>query len=208
MGKLTWCLAIASSAVLIGSFSHAHDLGVIGPSYAILERDLLDVIHERLAQHRHSGRLEEHRRQLAEQARRYVARPAGIRLPRTHTSRTRAVSLAFVTTENITDGGGRILYPAGTRVNPLVFQPLTRTLCFADGDDPDQVAWLHDACGDPGTHKRILVRGDYPAIAAQLAGRLYFDQRGYLVRRFGIQAVPAIVRQKEASLYVEEVPLR
>ena len=208
MGKLIWSLAIASSAVLIGSFSHAHDLGVIGPSYAILERDLLDVIHERLAQHMQSGLLEEERRQLAERSRRYVTRPAGIRLPRTQTYRSRAVSLEFVTTEDIIDGRGKILYPVGTRVNPLVFQPLTKTLCFADGDDPDQVAWLHDSCRDPGTHKRILVRGDYPAIAAQLDGRLYFDQRGYLVHRFGIQAVPAIVRQKEESLYVEELPLR
>lgn len=208
MRKLVWSLAIASSAGLIGSFSQAHDVGVIGPSYAILERDLLDVIHDRLARYRDSGRLDEHRRQLAERARRYLTRPAGIRLPRTRTSRSRAVSLEFVTTEAITDGRGQILYPVGTRVNPLVFQPLTTTLCFADGDDPNQVAWLQDACRDPGTHKRILVRGDYPAIAAQLDGRLYFDQRGTLVHRFGIQAVPAIVRQKEASLYVEEVPLR
>ena len=208
MGKLTWFLAIASSAVLIGSFSHAHDLGVIGPSYAILERDLLDVIHERLAQHRHSGLLDEHRRKLGERARRYITRPVGIRLPRTQTYRSRAVSLEFITTEAIIDGRGTILYPVGTRVNPLVFQPLTKTLCFADGDDPDQVAWLHAACRDPATHKRILVRGDYPTIATQLDGRLYFDQRGYLVHRFGIQAVPAIVRQKEKALYVEEVPLR
>ena len=208
MGKLTWWLAIASSAVLIGSFSHAHDLGVIGPSYAIRERDLLDVIQERLAQHLHDGRLDEHRRQLAERSRRYLTRPAGIRLPRTQTYRSRAVSLEFVTTEAIIDGRGQILYPVGTRVNPLVFQPLTTTLCFADGDDSDQVAWLKDSCRDPGTHKRILVRGDYPAIAAQLDGRLYFDQRGSLVQRFGIQAVPAIVQQKEASLYVEEMPLR
>ena len=197
-------------AGLIGSFSlsHARDLGTIGPSYPIPERNLLDVIRERLRQHVESGLLDQQRRELTERSKRYIARPRGLPLPRTQAYRAYDVSLEFVTTEDITDGSGHVLYPVGTRVNPLVFQSLTKILCFADGDDPDQVKWLLRHCPDPLKHKLILVRGEYPKVAEQLNRRLYFDQRGYLVGRFGIQAVPATVRQKDDRLHVEEIPVR
>lgn len=208
MHKSTWFIAIALSAALIGSSSHARDLGTIGPSYAILERSLLDVIQERLRERMKDGFLEKQRRKLTERSKRYITRPHGIQLPRTEAYRAHTVSLEFVTTENITDGSGRVLYPVGTRVNPLVFQSLTKTLCFVDGDDPDQVAWLNRHCSDSLKYKLILVRGDYPKVAEQLDRRLYFDQRGYLVGRFKIQGLPATVRQKDDMLYVEEFPLR
>lgn len=210
MRRSTLFLMIALLAGLIGSYSlsHARDLGTIGPTYAISERNLLDVIQERLREHRESGLLKKHRKELAERAKRYTSRPQGLPLPRAQTYRTSTVSLEFITTEDITDGRGHVLYPVGTQVNPLVFQSLMKTLCFADGDDPDQVAWLAQHCPDPLKHKLILVRGEYPKVAKQLDRRLYFDQGGYLVGRFGIRAVPATVRQKEHMLYVEEIPIR
>lgn len=208
MHKSTWFIAIALSAALIGSSSHARDLGTIGPSYAIPERNLLDVIQERLKERMKDGFLEKQRRKLTERSKRYITRPRGLPLPRTQTYRAYDVSLEFVTTEDITDGQGHILYPVGTRVNPLVFQSLTKILCFADGDDPDQVKWLNRHCSDPLKHKLILVQGNYPKVTEQLNRRLYFDQRGYLVDRFEIQAVPATVRQKEHILHVEEIPVR
>jgi conjugal transfer pilus assembly protein TraW len=36
---------------------------------------------------------------------------------------------------------------------------------------------------------------------------VYFDQDGYLTSRFGIKAVPAIVRQKGKALEVAETPV-
>lgn len=207
MHKSTWFIGIALSAALIGSSSHGRDLGAIGPSYAIPERNILEVIRERLQERMKDGFLEKQRRKLAERSKRYITRPRGLPLPRTQTYRAYDVSLEFVTTEDITDGHGHVLYPAGTRVNPLVFQSLTKILCFADGDDPDQVRWLNRHCPDPLKHKLILVRGNYPNVAEQLGRRLYFDQHGYLAGRFGLRTVPATVRQKEQVLYVEEIPI-
>lgn len=54
----------------------------------------------------------------------------------------------------------------------------------------------------------ILVSGDFLAVTEQIGMRLYFDQRGYLVERFGIQAVPAVIRQSGKVLYVEEFPIK
>lgn len=209
MRKSTWFLGSAFLAGLIASsnLGHARDLGAIGPSYGIRERDLIEVIHERLATYRDSGLLDQHRQELTARSRHSLNRPRGVQLPRTDTYRERRIDLTFTTKQDITDQKGHVLYPAGTRVNPLHYQSLTTILCFADGDDPEQVTWLAATCADPLRTKLILVRGNYTAIAAQLGRRLYFDQHAHLVQRLDIQALPAIVRQKETALYVEEYPL-
>ena len=110
--------------------------------------------------------------------------------------------------KDITDADGKILFKAGTKVNPLEVKPLTKTLCFIDGDDPEQVTWLETYCGKDARNKLILVNGDYLAVTEKTGMRLYFDQRGYLVERFGIKAVPAVIRQSGKVLYVEEFPVK
>lgn len=195
--------------VLIASFDAAgRDLGVIGNTHPIIERDLIEVIHERIQEKTESGELGDLHDGMTNNAKGYAKRPLGVDLPRAEEYRAVEVSPLYTLEKDITDAEGKVLFKAGTKVNPLEIKPLTKTLCFINGDDPDQVAWLKHFCAKDIRNKMILVNGDYLAVTEELGMRLYFDQRGYLVERFGIQAVPAVIRQSGKVLYVEEFPIQ
>lgn len=191
-----------------GTISLAKDLGVIGSSYPIIERDLIDVIHERIQQKTVSGELDALNQGMADRSKNYAKRPPGVILPRATAYSAIEVNLVYTLEKDITDADGKVLFKAGTTVNPLDVRPLTSVLCFIDGDDPEQVAWLESYCVHDVKSKLILVNGDYLSVSEKLGVRMYFDQRGYLVQRFGIKALPAVIRQSGKVLYVEEFPIK
>ena len=190
---------------LIGfsSQSIAKDLGVIGPTYSILERDLVELIRERLTEKTASGEVARLNEELRNRGRNYAAKPPGSKLPRAVEYSATQIDPVYTLDRDITDASGKILFFRGTKVNPLEIKPLTKTLCFIDGYDKEQVEWMQRFCAANKRNKLILVDGDYLALAEKTKLRLYFDQRGYLINRFGITALPAVVRQSGSSLYVE-----
>ncbi|EJX7572382.1 type-F conjugative transfer system protein TraW [Vibrio cholerae] len=183
------------------------DLGVIGTTYPIIERDLIDVIHERIEEKTKSGELDELHQGMKERSKEYASKPPGVGLPRAQVYRAVEVNPVYTLEEDIVDAEGKVLFKAGTKVNPLEIRPLTKTLCFIDGDDSEQVTWLETYCAQDPRNKLILVNGNFQMLSKQTGLRLYFDQRGYLVERFGITAVPAVIRQSGKVLYVEEFPI-
>ena len=78
-------------------------------------------------------------------------------------------------------------------------------LSFFDGDDLKQVEWIKKRLG--AFSRPILVNGDYIEASKKLNTRIYFDQRGVLVDRFGIKALPAIVKQEKRSIYVQQIKI-
>ena len=59
----------------------------------------------------------------------------------------------------------------------------------------------------PERAKPILTRGSPVELIEAWGTWVYFDQGGYLVERFGIEALPAIVSQDGARLRVEEIAI-
>lgn len=202
-------LKVALLVVLIASSDDvlAKDLGRIGPSYPIIERDLIEVIHERIQNKIEAGELDALHQGLIEDSKSYATRPSGVTLPRALVYRAVEINPVYTLEQDITDGDGKLLFKAGTQVNPLHYKPLSKMLCFIDGDDLQQVAWVKTHCSEDLANKLILVDGDYLAITKQLNRRLYFDQRGYLVDRFDIRSLPAVIRQSGEVLYLEEFPI-
>src|SRR3546814_1448933 len=79
-------------------------------------------------------------------------------------------------------------------------------LVFIDGDDKDQMSWALRRFDDQSA-KLIMVTGA-PLDAMTLhQRRFYFDQGGFLVGRFGIRAVPAVVAPNGRTMKVYEIPL-
>lgn len=194
--------------VLIASFDAiAKDLGLIGPSYPIIERDLIEVIHGRIQKKIEAGELDALHEGLIEDSKNYAARPPGTALPRAEVYRAVEINPVYTLEQDIIDADGKVLFKAGTQVNPLTLKPLTKMLCFIDGDDLQQVTWLVTHCAADSRNKLILVNGDFLAITQQLDRRLYFDQQGFLVDRFTIQSLPAVIRQSGEVLYLEEFPI-
>jgi conjugal transfer pilus assembly protein TraW len=110
-------------------------------------------------------------------------------------------------TEDIRLPNGQLMVPRGTRANPLEQVPWRSTYYFFDGRDPRQVAdvkrlrWSNQVLVKP-----ILVAGSPLELQKELKTKVYFDQRGALVHQFGIQAVPATVRQEGLRLRIDEFP--
>lgn len=191
-------------ALIAFSKGYAKDLGVVGKTYPIMEEDMVLAIKNKLQAMQDSGELDEKNQELVKRSKGYVKRPSGVVLPRTQEYRAVKVDPTYTLQKDITDADGMVLFKAGTQINPLDYKPLNRTLCFIDADDQEQVQWLQSYCFNDQMYKMILVNGDYLETSKQLGKRLYFDQRGYLVSTFGIQAVPAVIRQSGRYLYVEE----
>jgi conjugal transfer pilus assembly protein TraW len=196
-------------AVLIGCFKAAAalDLGVVGPVYPIAEADLLSVIEARLQALQRTGALARLEGEMRDKAARYAARPAGTHLPRAVKPRVRSLDPSLTVPNAITDHTGRVIHPAGTRVNPLQYLTLSRRLVFFDGDDPAQVTWARENAKDRLRVKPILVNGPLGALTRAWQRRLYFDQGGRLVAHFRIERLPAVVAQEGERLRIEEIAL-
>ena len=98
------------------------------------------------------------------------------------------------------------MFPAGTRKNPLEVVGLSKHLLFFDARDPRQVVRARELIDVyQGRVKPILVGGSYMDLMKAWKLRVYYDQEGVLVRKFGITAVPAIVSQEGQRLRIDEV---
>jgi conjugal transfer pilus assembly protein TraW len=97
--------------------------------------------------------------------------------------------------------------PAGARINPLTITNLSKRLVFFDGRDSEQVAAVHRMVQhDSKKVKPILIAGSWLDLTQSWKQQVYFDQQGVLSKRFGIQAVPAVISQHGDVLLHQEIP--
>lgn len=194
----------------LGSGAQSLDLGRIGPTYEIAEPHLLADIERRLREKQRSGELQ----RLMEEARaRSVAAvrsPAAVSgVATTRTARTFYVDPSITLDRNVVDAQGRVMFAAGTRKNPLDVVSLSRRLLFFDGRDARQVLRARELMGAGGSPiKPILTGGSYLDLMKAWRSPVYYDQQGVLVRRLGIQQVPALVSQEGSRLRIDEMVVR
>ena len=198
---------------LIGFFSVGSvgagvvDMGGFGNSYPVIEQDIVEFIKQRLSEMEDQGLIEETNKELVKKSKDYVKRPPGSDIPVAKEYSGHVFDPTVTIQRDISDEDGNVIYPAGTVVNPLDYRGLTRTLCFIDGDDVDQIEWVRDMCPYEPGYKQILVSGPILEVSKEEGHRFYFDQHGVLVNKFRIKAVPAVVRQSGKVLYVEQFPV-
>lgn len=210
MLKLVGYIKICLLVGLIGFSSwhaNARNIGKIGVTYDVREENLLEVILKRLEQKIKNGGMDELNRQLEGNTKKYIERPAGTLLPRSQVYRAVEINAVYTLQKDIEDEKGGVLYKKGHKINPLEIKPLTKTLCFFDGDDREQVLWVMKYCATNIKNKLILINGNYLELSKEYKTKFYFDQYGYITKRLGIKAVPAVVRQNGKVLYVEEFPV-
>ena len=200
-------LALALALPTIGV--RAVDLGTLGPTYDIAEPHLLNFIEQRLRDKERSGELERLVQQAHARGVESVQRPAPVAgLRTTQSARTFYVDPSFTLERNIVDGQGRLLFPAGTRKNPLEVVSLSKRLLFFDARDGRQVAQARELIERyDGKVKPVLTGGSYLELMKAWRVPVYYDQQGTLVRRFGIGQVPALVSQEGLRLRIDEVAL-
>lgn len=204
--RALFVLAIAWCAVAV----RAENLGTIGPTYPVLEKNLLDVIMARLRAKEASGELKRHEQEARDRAAYAVNNPKPVEGLRTALApRTYYFDPSFTLQSNVVDATGAVLFPAGTRKNPLEVVSLSKHLLFFDARDPGQVSRARELIERyQGKVKPILVGGSYMDLMKRWNKPVFYDQEGTLVRKFGIAAVPAIVSQEGQRLRIDEVPVR
>lgn len=204
--------AYMAMVLYISTFSNtvfAKDFGNRGANYPVAEESILLMFQKKFAE-LDLKKEEERMRSIAEERVRNPIPVSGI-MPAKET-REFWHDPTYILTEDAVLPCGRVLYKAGTRVNPLDYMDLDRRLFFIDGREEKQVEWLKgqllpdNSSFDKKIEDRIiLVGGSPPEIQDKLGFEVYFDQGGELTTRFGIRGSPAVAEQAGKNLKIVEV---
>lgn len=188
--------------------AQAKDLGQVGTVYEIAERDVLQDITSTLKKKQASGDLAKLQKDYAQRSLNSLEHPKPVAgLSTTFRQKSFWFDPTVVVEENIVDDSGRILVPAGTRKNPLDHVSFTRKWLFIDGEDERQIKMAKNAVEAMGDSVRVILTSGAPLeLGRRWKWRVYFDQQGVLVERFGISHVPAWVEQDGKRLRITEVP--
>lgn len=200
-------MVLASTAGVAMSAAQGIDLGTRGPVYPIGEPNMLDEIKSVLKAKEASGELARLQEEAVRRARERITTPAPVAgLAKVAMSRKRLYDPSVRFDEAIVDHQGKTVVAPGTVVNPLDHVTLNKVLMFFDGRDPAQVQWAKTfAAREKLEVTPILVAGSPVRLMDEWGRRVFFDQGGELVRKFGIRAVPTTVRQQGDRLELEEL---
>lgn len=207
MARISWTYRVLMPmAGLLAQCAGAQSLGAVGPVYPIAEEDFLAMIERRLQALAGNGGLQQAREQMTERARQAVLQPAGLPLPVVANARSWRVDPTYVLTQTVFGADGQMLFPAGTRANPLDIVALSKPLLFFDGRDRRQVVLALRTVGRyAGKVKPIMTGGSYVDLMRRWRIPVFYDQQGKLVARLGITHVPALVTQEGRQLRVDEL---
>ncbi|MDE2441284.1 MAG: type-F conjugative transfer system protein TraW [Betaproteobacteria bacterium] len=204
--KPLWACLVGLAA-LVGSPALARDYGQQGAVFAVVEPDFLRTIQAKLTRLEQSGEITRMNEEFARRSEAKVRRPVpvvGVGFavrPRTWT-----YDPGMTLDHDVSDTKGNLIAKAGQRVNPLDLVTVRQAMVFIDGDVPEQVEWALGKYTDANA-KIIMVKGAPLEAMTRYQRRFYFDQGGFLIGRFGIQAVPAVVEQNGRVMRVSEIPV-
>lgn len=103
----------------------------------------------------------------------------------------------------VTDQTGRIIIPAGARINPLERLPSFRPIVVIDGTKKKQADW---AAGVQGSPLVLITAGDVLDLSRRF-GRQIYPAPSTLIERFAIERVPVMLSSKNGVIEIEEVVL-
>lgn len=201
--------SLALLFLLFSKTATATDLGIHGNTYQIKEKSLLEEIQEKLQEAKKDGRLDKFQNGVKKQMLDQASEPKPVAgIVKATSSRDWLYDPSVTWPDDLKDQNGKVFYRAGTKVNPLDKISLTKALLFIDGSDESQLKWALDQYNRRNSRaKIILVKGKIIDLMKKKKVRLYFDQEGFLTKKFSIRAVPASVEQEGKMLRVREVAL-
>lgn len=182
------------------SHIHAVDFGVRGNVFPIEEEPFQEMMQRRLLR----ANLEKHNKILEEKMFKKLFKPESVvHIPRAKEYREFIFNPSFVTSDDIKDKEGNIIFKKESKVNPLDFDDFDRELWFIDGLDEEQIIWYRQKAKKIDKKVRLVLVGGSPVkLRDSLKTELYFDQFGHLSKHFGIKHVPAILYQKKGDKYL------
>lgn len=192
--------------IFVSFISQSKDFGVYGELFSIDEADLLSVIENRLAEVEREGTFDALKKNLQEQATRNRDRPISVLSEKAQETRSWIFDPTITVNKELSDNKGNVFARPGDKFNPLNYVVLSKSLFFIDADDEKQISWLKNQ-NLALTDKIILTNGSTLDASKAFNRRVFFDQNGELIKRFGITKVPSWIKQKNNQLVITEVYL-
>lgn len=206
----------AVTAQLQAQIALAKDFGTRGAVTHIEEQAFLEMIKERLEK----VDIKEQQKQMQALARDRVENPRPVEgISSAEEDRVFYFDPSYVLDRDAVLPCGKILYKAGTKVNPLEHMDLNRRMFFIDSRDETQVAWLKTQLNRiwPGQENiiedRVILVGGKPFELQEelkeegIEMNIYFDQFGELTKKFGIKHSPASLEQDGLRIRINEISL-
>lgn len=200
-------LLLALLATFASLPAYSNVIGVYGRVYVIQEEDSVQYFKRRLTEMEKDGTIHQKQEEAKARVRESILHPKPV--PGITTAQTHRVFYwdpTHVLDRPVTDGKGHVVYPVGFKINPLEYSGLSKRLVFIDGRDKSQVELVKKEKKTHPRDKIILTGGSYIELTKTLHEQVFYDQSGYLTRKFGIKHVPAVVTQEGLRLKIEEVP--
>lgn len=182
-------------------------LGRQGPTVAITERNLIDVIKERLA----NIDLEERKKQTVQT---YWERARFYTIPPATEDRTRTIDPSIAVTKDIVDGRGNVILPAGKVVNPLHMRPFGMRLVVFNPNIEAEVVWAKSLPEQPGLRDIFMITeldrskgwDHFNEVEDQLDSQV-FTLTQDIYSRFDIRFSPTLVTADDNNFIVSEIYL-
>jgi conjugal transfer pilus assembly protein TraW len=172
--------------------SSSGDLGLIGPTYPIEEENMLTLIYEKL-------RLLDWRKKAREIEER-VFHFKGPSIPTATSAKTYYVDPSVVLSGDIKDHTGKVLFAAGTEINPADYVPLAGKYIVINGERSSQVKMAIE-----GHYKKIMVTsGDLRVLMKKYKTPFYIANEA-VIDRFSISAIPSVISQEGRLIRVEQL---
>ncbi|MFC1040030.1 type-F conjugative transfer system protein TraW [Pasteurella multocida] len=186
------------------------NLGVIGDTWLIQEKNLLTLIEERLNEQFGGKSEQEIQEEIQKRIIENSLNPEPNYLPKAEQSSIRMFDPSYTVQRDIADHQGNVFAKKGQVVNPFDITDFGQTLIFIDGTDDSQIDWIQHFKADTEIVKIILTNGNLKKVSDTLDEAIYFDQKGVLINRFGIKAVPTIIDQapNQKLLRIREIGLK
>ena len=178
------------------------DLGSFGKVYKIQEEDALELVEKSASKVNFSDWMQSQK--IRERIENYQPKNFLV-LPKVEESQVRMVDVSEILRMDIPNPKGGILYPKGTRINPLHYVFLPSILVFFDGFDPKQVDWFESVLAFKKIQVMVLLnQGKYGEISNKIKKPVYFaDAR--ILNRLQVKRLPSIVTQVGSLMRVEEI---
>jgi len=218
--RVVLSLVVSLSVSLFSTTSSAVDLGNISHTFPVVEEGFIAMIKRKLG----NVDIEKERLKMEHIARDRIETPPAVEgIVRATQNKIFYYDPTYTLEEDAVLPCGKVLYRAGTKVNPLDHMTLDRRMLFIDARDKPQVEWIKEQILDAAKRddkenniedRIILVGGSVFKLKDELElldpahrEKVYFDQAGELTGKFGIKATPSIAQQEGSVLKIEEISI-
>ena len=182
-----------------------NDLGTLGATYPIAEKDAIEEIKEKAGKTDWSKHF--NKKKIKDAVKGY--RPERIaRLPRATEDRSFNVDISYTLDFDIPDGKGGTLYPKGYTFNPLDYIVLHNVLVVINASDREQVTWLASSqYAKDYTTMLLVTDGDFWDLSHNLKRPVFYAAR-QLVDRLQLKSVPSVIRQSGRYMEINEIAIK